>query len=489
MAGTWNPSWISGKYAYTFASDYAKITANTTLDITGSFRLGFQLKFDQLFLTGTIWSKSTGNVNDPTVTSYNIHSINGYLRVMISNGTKFLVYDTPERFFATYKAVQVDIVWDSVNKELRVYKDAVNKTITLNTSNVLYYTSPASFTTLLTTPTADLNFGKGQGQESFKGTLGGAIFSARTFTSPEIYSYFLGKEDTVSTPPATEILYTSDQSGINNIHKMYEDGSLPTQIISSTDSLSDGNWNSAKNKITYTNRTNNFVYTKNLISNANIRNSPSYVSVFNPIDETKIACIFSNRIGDSISRVNFANPDALDSYETAITPNHDLGSGFTYTNELFTRYSRDGLINAVILNDLYPSVFSRAIAIYNNTLTKASLKYVYEISVTSPFSDQIIDSLDISPDNSKIIFSKLKPDGSTYQIYSINVNGTDLTQLTAEPYNCIKPIFSPDGTKIAFAMRSGSGGTKYQMYLMNNNGSNIIRVSNNAYNEYPSDWK
>lgn len=487
MAGTWNPSWISGKYAYTFASDYAKITANTTLDITGSFRLGFQLKFDQLFLTGTIWSKSTGDVNDPTVTSYNIHSVDGYLRVMISDGTKFLVYDTSERFFATYKAVQIDIVWDSVNKELKVYKDAVNKTITINTSNILYYASPASFTTLLTTPTADLNFGKGQGQESFKGTLGGAIFSARTFTSPEIYSYFLGKEDIVSTPPATEILFTSTSSGQYNIHKMYADGSLPTQVVNSSNSISSGNWNNAKNKITYSNATDSFVYTKNLVTNANIRNSPSYNSVFNPLDETKIACIFINRVGDSVNRVNFANPDALDSYETAITPTHPLGSSFVYTHETFTKYSRDGSINAVILTDSFLPQF-RAIAIYDNLLATASLQYIYEIANTSPFLLDI-QSLDISPDNTKIVFSKNTISGGIYQIYSINIDGSNLTQITAESYDCVNPVFSPDGTKIAFAVKNGSGGSKHQIHIMNNNGSNIIRVSNNAYDEIPSDWK
>lgn len=481
MAGTWNPSWISGKYAYTFASDYAKITANTTLDITGSFRLGFQLKFDQLFLTGTIWSKSTGDVNDPTVTSYNVHSVDGYLRVMISDGTKFLVYDTSERFFATYKAVQIDIVWDSVNKELRIYKDAVNKTITLNTSNILYYTSPASFTTLLTTPTADLNFGKGQGQESFKGTLGGAIFSARTFTSPEIYTYFLGKEDTVSTPPATEILYTSTSTGQYNIHKMYEDGSLPTQVINSSHALSYATWNGSKTKITYTNATDNFVFTKNLTSGISLRNSPTSYSDFDPLDDTKIACVFNNRTGDGAYRINFADPDAIDSYDTAITPNHSIA---VYNQEQNIKYSSDGSF-AIITK--YGSS-GHAIAKYNNLLEESSLVYIYEELHNIPIYRNII-GLSISPDGTKIAFSKKIADGTKYQIYTINIDGTDLTQITAESYNCQHPVFSPDGTKIAFSIIIGSGGTKHQVHLMNTNGSNIIRVSNNAYDEYPSDWK
>jgi len=431
MAGTWNPSWISGKYAYTFASDYAKITANTSLDITGSFRLGFQLKFDQLFLTGTIWSKSDGDVNDPTVTSLNIHSIDGYLRVMISDGTKFIVYDTNERVFSTYKAVQIDIVWDNTLKELKVYKDAVNKTITLSTTEAFYYTSPASFTNMLVTATADLNFGKGQGQESFKGTLGGAIYSARTFTSPEISSYFAGKEDTVSTPPSSEILFTSNSNGQYNIYKMYNDGSLPSSVINSSDELGAGRWNSLKNKITYTNSTQNFVYTKNLVSNANIRNSPSNTSDFDPIDETRIACIFNNRTGDGYNRVNIADPDVLDSYETAITPTHDLGSGFTYIHEKFVRYSRDGSICAVILTATgLPSY--RGIAVYDNTLATSTIEYVFEQNNTNPYLLDI-QSLDISPDNSKIVFAKCEINSSIYQIWSINTNGTGLTQLTAEP--------------------------------------------------------
>lgn len=481
MAGTWNPSWISGKYAYTFASDYAKITANTTLDITGSFRLGFQLKFDQLFLTGTIWSKSTGDVNDPLVTSYNIHSVNGYLRVMISDGTKFLVYDTTERFFATYKAVQVDIVWDSVNKELKIYKDAVNKTITLNTSQTFYYTSPASFTNLLATPTADLNFGKGQGQESFKGTLGGAIFSARTFTSPEIYSYFLGKEDNVSTPPTTEILYASNSSGQYNIWKMYEDGSLPTQVINSSNSLSYARWNSGKTKISYTDNTDSFVFTKNLTSGVSLRNSPTYCSDFDPLDATKIACVFNNRLGDGSARINFADPDTLDSYDTAITPNHSIA---VYNQEQFIRYSNDGSFTVVAK---YGSS-GHSITKYNNLLEESSLFHIYEESHSYPIYRNT-SGLSISPDGTKVAFSKKTPDGTKYQIFTINIDGTDLTQITAEAYSCEMPVYSPDGTKIAFAVKNGSGGAKHQIHIMNANGSSIIRVSNNSYEEYPSDWK
>lgn len=482
MAGTWNPSWISGKYAYTFASDYAKITANATLDITGSFRLGFQLKFDQLFLTGTIWSKSTGDVNDPTVTSYNIHSINGYLRVMISDGTKFLVYDTDERLFATYKAVQIDIVWDSVTKELRVYKDAVNKAITLNTTETFYYTDPASFTSLLATPTADLNFGKGQGQESFKGTLGGAIFSARTFTSPEIYAYFLGKEDTVSTPPATEILFTSDQGGTNNIYKMYEDGSLPQQVINSSSNINTGRWNIAKNKVTYTNTTDSFVYTKNLVSNLNTRNSPTKVSSFDPQNETRIICSYVNRIGDGLTRVNFADPDTMDSQEAVITPNHNLGVSNGWALEKYSAYSHDGSILAVILDGIGYTT-KNGIATYNNNADASSLSYVLEILGTT-----VIDSLCITPDNSKIIFSKNTGTGTPFNIYSINVNGTGLTQLTAESVDCKNPVVSPDGTKITFSIANGVSGN-HQIHKMNLNGSNIVRISNSAYNEYPSDWK
>lgn len=474
MTGSWTPSHIAGKYAYIFSGDYAKVTHNSTLDITGSFRLGFQVKFDQKFLTSTLWSKSTGGVTDATITTLNIHSVNGYLRVQISDGTKFLVYDTDERVFATYKAVQIDIVWDQTNKLMKIYKDGVNKAITLNTGGGSFYSSASSIGSLLVTSTADLNFGKGQGQNSYKGKLFGAIFSSRTFSSSEIFDYFNGKQDTVSTPPTGTILYVSDATGQKNIYEMYEDGTNQLLKISSVNELLKPNYNNDKSKISYTDFTNQFIRVKDFNANTDTRISPSfYDSGISPIDNTKLACIYINRTGDGHNRANFANPNVADSFASAISPAHTLASGF---DEYLIKYSEDGLNIAVGQSNFSSSY---AIYLFDNNLTEASKQLVYSGSNS-------IDWFTFTPDSQYIIFTQQI--SGKYQIFKINVNGTGLTQLTAEPNNCKFPTVSPDGTMIAFSIDNGVS-SKYQIHTMNIDGTNIINISNNSFSEFASDWK
>lgn len=58
---------------------------------------------------------------------------------------------------------------------------------------------------------------------------------------------------------------------------------------------------------------------------------------------------------------------------------------------------------------------------------------------------------DISPDGSKIVFSRKAASSSTYDLYMINLDGTGLTQLTNTPnFSELSPSWSPDGSSVAF---------------------------------------
>jgi Tol biopolymer transport system component len=56
---------------------------------------------------------------------------------------------------------------------------------------------------------------------------------------------------------------------------------------------------------------------------------------------------------------------------------------------------------------------------------------------------------DWSPDGGKIVFRGGRADAA--EIYTVNANGTGLTQLTNNSFKDYAPTWSPDGTKIAFA--------------------------------------
>jgi Tol biopolymer transport system component len=84
-----------------------------------------------------------------------------------------------------------------------------------------------------------------------------------------------------------------------------------------------------------------------------------------------------------------------------------------------------------------------------------------------------------SPDGTKIAFSRR--DG-TDDIWTMNSDGTEQTNLTNNPANDLYSNFSPDGTKIVFSSnrRAPDGTTDSEIYMMNADGSNPVRLTNNS---------
>lgn len=73
-------------------------------------------------------------------------------------------------------------------------------------------------------------------------------------------------------------------------------------------------------------------------------------------------------------------------------------------------------------------------------------------------------------------------------IYTINPDGLGLLQLT-ETGNGFQdrfPVWSPDGTKIAFGRTTFT--VQSQIYVMNADGSNATRISNNAFGDRQPSW-
>ena len=93
-----------------------------------------------------------------------------------------------------------------------------------------------------------------------------------------------------------------------------------------------------------------------------------------------------------------------------------------------------------------------------------------------------------SPDGTKIAFTRDAGDFGWYEVYVMNADGSEQTRLTNSGPNFDgDPSWSPDGTKIAFS--SGREHDSYrEIYVMNADGSEQTRLTNDLGYEDGPDW-
>jgi len=88
-----------------------------------------------------------------------------------------------------------------------------------------------------------------------------------------------------------------------------------------------------------------------------------------------------------------------------------------------------------------------------------------------------------SPDGTRIAFQSNR-DGN-YEIYVMDADGSNQTNLTNNPADDMFPVWSPDGTKIAFmSNRDGN----WEIYVMNADGSNQTNLTNNIGDDMYPMW-
>lgn len=81
-----------------------------------------------------------------------------------------------------------------------------------------------------------------------------------------------------------------------------------------------------------------------------------------------------------------------------------------------------------------------------------------------------------SPDGTKIIYSSLPYPTKDHDIYVMNSDGSNKTRLTSSSMHETNPVFSKDGTKIAYSAAYVSGHD--QIYVMNSDGSSPKPLTN-----------
>ncbi len=103
------------------------------------------------------------------------------------------------------------------------------------------------------------------------------------------------------------------------------------------------------------------------------------------------------------------------------------------------------------------------------------------------------DHPSFSPDGSHIIFTSNRDAENLsvpvfeqdFEIYRMTSTGSDVVRLTDSPGVDTEPVYSPDGTKIAFSSaRSGN----LDIWVMNANGTNPVRLTTSPFHENEPAW-
>jgi TolB protein len=97
-----------------------------------------------------------------------------------------------------------------------------------------------------------------------------------------------------------------------------------------------------------------------------------------------------------------------------------------------------------------------------------------------------VEDLDWSPDGSTIVFSLIGGAGGYYDLWTIKPDGTAMTRLTTtstgDSFTEVHPVWSPDGSKIAFE-------SFQDLWVMNSDGSSRTHLVDTSMQETLPDWQ
>ena len=265
------------------------------------------------------------------------------------------------------------------------------------------------------------------------------------------------------SPDGSQIVFTSTRDGNDAIYVMNVDGTNPTR--KTTNSLGDSNpsFSPDGSKILFISLRdgNAEIYLMNADGTNPTRKTTSSESEFTTSFSPDGNKILFARLLNGNAEIYLMNADGTNNQNLSNNAAHDS----------YPLFSPDGSQIVFVSNrDVFDQIY---------------LMNADGTNQTNLINDTEWEGFQaVSPDGSKIAFQTTR-DTST-EIYIMNSNGSNPTRLTFEASN-LQPSFSPDGNRIVFASNRDGGGNKFDIFTMDLNGGNVTQLTDDEeYDDQPA---
>lgn len=159
-------------------------------------------------------------------------------------------------------------------------------------------------------------------------------------------------------------------------------------------------------------------------------------------------------------------------------------SGRNGYTELFIMNADGTDQNSISTISQLPDEIAKCKSIYGPNAQNSS-EEESEYYLELPYGCMLDDFPAWSPDGTKFAFVSAR-DGNL-EIYIMNVDETELKNISNNPADDIDPSWSPDGSKIVFTSKRDSD--FYQIYIMNDDGSDVIQITSGHGNKFEPEWR
>ena len=272
---------------------------------------------------------------------------------------------------------------------------------------------------------------------------------------------------------AMPILLFSNRSGTPDAYRMNSDGTSQKRLTNTEHAELMPRFSPDGTKIVYHRRENGNGNPQIWVSNSDGSNP---VRLTNTATNDTTASwrpdgqkIVFSRCTPPVCDLYTMNPDG--SNQQPITPaNTPTG------DEDFARFTPDGTKLVFMCSDAAATNYQVCVSNADGT---------NRVAITNTTAPVLSLQLDISPDSQKIVFIR-GSSNATNDVYTMDINGANVVNLTNNTVGESNPLWSPDGTMIMFA--SGRAGGISDIWIMNSNGSSPTRLTFNSADDRISDW-